>query len=202
LDEQGIVDAFLRNVAFTEDAAVNPYAVAVAEGSTARQALGNAMRTHFSQAFGHDLSHATDAEVLDALVYNVFPNFAPWGGFMPNIVYRWRPGKTVDTCLMEIRILARVAPGQPIPPGVEMQMLGPDQSWSECTAMGTLGMAIDQDQSNLPFVQEGLHASDNGKVQLGNYQELRIRHFHQTIDRYLDGAGARPGHSIETGIQS
>ena len=47
---------------------------------------------------------ATDAELLDALVYNVFPNFAPWGGFMPNIVYRWRPWADQNTCLMEVRV--------------------------------------------------------------------------------------------------
>ncbi len=37
----------------------------------------------------------------------------------------------------------------------------------------------------MPFVQEGLLASATGRVQLGAYQEVRIRHFHQTLDRYL-----------------
>jgi len=38
---------------------------------------------------------------------------------------------------------------------------------------------------NRPFVQEGLKASKNGQINLGNYQEIRIRQFHQTIDKYL-----------------
>jgi len=48
-----------------------------------------------------------------------------------------------------------------------------------------LGPVIDQDMSNMPFVQEGLLASATGRVQLGAYQEVRIRHMHQTLDRYL-----------------
>jgi len=38
---------------------------------------------------------------------------------------------------------------------------------------------------NLPYVQEGLHASKNGRINLGNFQEIRIRQFHQTLDKYL-----------------
>ena len=38
---------------------------------------------------------------------------------------------------------------------------------------------------NLPFVQEGLKCSPNNRVELGDYQEIRIRQFHQTIDKYL-----------------
>jgi len=40
---------------------------------------------------------------------------------------------------------------------------------------------------NLPYVQDGLHASKNGKVNLGNYQEIRIRQFHRTLDKYISG---------------
>ena len=65
------------------------------------------MRAGYTAQTGYDHDHATDAELLDGLVYNVFPNFAPWGGFMPNIVYRWRPWKDADHCLMEVRILMR-----------------------------------------------------------------------------------------------
>ena len=38
---------------------------------------------------------------------------------------------------------------------------------------------------NLPFVQEGLHASGNGVVHFGRYSEMRIRKLHQMIDRYI-----------------
>jgi hypothetical protein len=117
----------------------------------------------------------------------VFPNFAPWGGFMPNIVYRWRPGTTPDSCLMEVRILARVKKGEPIPRSVPMHFLTADEKWTAAAEIGILGDVFEQDMANLPFVQEGLHASKNGLVNFANYQEIRIRQFHQTLDKYLSG---------------
>lgn len=189
--EQWIVDEFVKyngRSSDNYDPSGDPYAVAVPDGQTARAALGTALRKLYSEAAGRDLDHATDAELIDALVYNVFPNFAPWGGFMPNIVYRWRPGKTPDTCLMEVRVLSRVKAGEPIPHGVPMHRLSLEQNWSDAAELGGLGAVFDQDMGNLRFVQEGLHASKTGLVQLADYQEVRIRQFHQTLDKYLSGA--------------
>ncbi|MCW1431050.1 aromatic ring-hydroxylating oxygenase subunit alpha [Novosphingobium sp. JCM 18896] len=189
--EQWIVDEFVkfngRSADNYESADADPFAVQVPEGKTAREALGDAMRKAYTEQTGYDHDDATDAELLDGLVYNVFPNFAPWGGFMPNVVYRWRPGKTPDTCLMEVRILARVKKGEPIPRAVPMHLLSPDQLWTDAPELGVLGSVFEQDMANLPFVQDGLHASKTGEIQLGDYQEIRIRQFHQTLDKYLSG---------------
>jgi len=166
-----------------------PGALGVIDADAARgprALLGDVNRRAFNRAFEGDFDHATDAETLDALVYNVFPNFAPWGGFAPNIVYRWRPdGRDVGSCIMEVMILKRAQRGQPRPPPVSVHWLRDDQPWSEATELPILGPVIDQDMSNMPFVQEGLLASATGRVQLGAYQEVRIRHMHQTLDRYL-----------------
>jgi hypothetical protein len=148
------------------------------------------MRENYTKMFGHDHSQATDAELLDGLVYNVFPNFAPWGGFMPNIVYRWRPWQDVDHSLMEVRILTRVPPNQPIPRGVPMKFLTADQPWTAAPELGVLGTVFEQDMSNLPYVQDGLKVSKSGEINLGDYQEIRIRQFHQTLDKYMN-AGPR-----------
>jgi phenylpropionate dioxygenase-like ring-hydroxylating dioxygenase large terminal subunit len=166
----------------TADAARGPRAI-----------LGDANRRAFSRAFEGDFADVTDAETLDALVYNVFPNFAPWGGFAPNIVYRWRPdGGNVNSCIMEVMILKRPDRGQPRPKPVPVHWLRDDQPWSDATELPILGPVIDQDMSNMPFVQEGLLASATGRVQLGAYQEIRIRHFHETLDRYLAVAPSSP----------
>lgn len=189
--QQWIVDEFIKyngRSSDNYDPSGDPYAVAVPEGMSARAALGAAMREMYTTQTGYDHSDATDAELLDALVYNVFPNFAPWGGYMPNIVYRWRPGKTPDTCLMEVRVLSRVKKGEPIPRGCEMHMLGPDEPWTAAAEIGGLGPVFEQDMENLPYVQKGLHFSKNGEVQLGDYQEIRIRQFHRTLMKYLDAA--------------
>lgn len=153
---------------------------------SARQALGAANRRKFAEAFGGDYSTVTDAETLDAIVYNVFPNFSPWGGFAPNIVYRWRPhGREVGACVMDVMILKRLAAGAPRPPAVPMRWLREDEAWSSAPELRTLGTLLDEDMAHLPLVQEGLLSSGTGQVHLGNYQEMRIRHFHRTLDKYL-----------------
>ena len=190
--EQWIVDQFIRfNGRSADNYDGGAFAVSVPEGATARQALGASMRETYTEQTGHDHEHATDAELLDALVYNVFPNFGPWGGFMPNIVYRWRPGKDVDHCLMEVRILTRVKKGEPIPRGAPMKLLTREQKWTDAPELGVLGDVFEQDMDNLPHVQDGMHASKTGVIQLSAYQEIRIRHFHRLLERYLGlGAGA------------
>lgn len=186
--EQWIVDEFVKyNGRSADNYGDNPFAVAVPDGMTARAALGAVMREAYTKQTGYDHDHATDAELLDGIVYNVFPHFAPWGGFMPNIVYRWRPWKDVDHCLMEVRILTRVPKGEPIPRGVPMKMLTDDQPWTAAPELGILGHVFEQDMENMPFVQEGLHCSKTNEVNLGDYQEIRIRQFHQTLDKYLSG---------------
>jgi hypothetical protein len=43
----------------------------------------------------------------------------------------------------------------------------------------------DQDTSNVERQKQRMAASFTGVAQLGKYQEVLIRHVHQTIDRYL-----------------
>jgi len=136
--------------------------------------------------FGHDVSFASDSEMMDALLYNAFPNWSPWAGFQPNIVYRWRPWHDVDHCLMEVRILTRVPPGQEAPKAPAMHFLTDDEKWTEATEIGILGDVFEQDMENLPFVQQGLKGSANGEVQLANYQEIQIRQFQNTLMKYLE----------------
>lgn len=180
--QQWIVDEFLK---YNGRAGGTEMSVAVPDGMSARRAMAAANREKYQADSGYDHSHVTDAELLDAFVYNVFPNFAPWGGFMPNIVYRWRPWPDQDKTLMEVRILVRLPADAPKPPPVEMNFLGPDQPWTDAKELGVLGDVFQQDMDNLPFVQDGLKASKNGEVQLGNYQEIRVRHLHATLDKYL-----------------
>ena len=194
--QQWIVDEFVkyngRSADNYEAGQEGGFNIRVPAGMTARRALGDSMRETYTKMFGHDHSGASDAELLDAFVYNAFPNFAPWGGFMPNIVYRWRPWPDQDSTLMEVRILTRMPPGAARTRGPQMRFLGRDEPWTEAKELGVLGHVFEQDMGNLPFVQEGLKASKNDRVNLGNYQEIRIRQFHRTLDKYLArGAGGR-----------
>ena len=191
-EQQWIVDEFVKyngrsSDNYEGDAPEGGYNVKVPEGVTARAALGASLRQTTSKMFGHDVSFASDAEMMDAILYNVFPNFSPWAGFQPNIVYRWRPWHDVDHCLMEVRILTRVPPGQQAPKAPPMKFLTTEQKWTEAAELGILGDVFEQDMDNLPYVQEGLKASLTDKVQLANYQEIQIRQFQNTVAKYVNG---------------
>jgi phenylpropionate dioxygenase-like ring-hydroxylating dioxygenase large terminal subunit len=162
----------------------------------ARKVLAAANREAFQAMDGRDYAQASDSEVLDNFTYNIFPNFAPWGGLVPNIVYRWRPWGDVDHCLMEVRILTRTAVGTTPPKAPQMHLIGQDESFTTVAHLIGAGLAgvFDQDLANLASVQKGMKASANGRIELGHYQESRIRHFHHTLDKYL--SGDLPGKSI------
>lgn len=182
-DEQYIVDSFAKGSGRT---ATTNEGMQIPEGHTARTYIAALNRQQFLDDLGYDGSELSDCEMVDAFTYNVFPNFSPWGGFAPNVVYRWRPSPDQKSTLMEVRLLMRKPKGEPMPASAEMRYLTEDEPWDTVQEWGQLGYIFDQDMMNLPYVQEGLEASHNGKVELGNYQESRIRHFHNTMDKYLD----------------
>ncbi|HEY2750270.1 aromatic ring-hydroxylating dioxygenase subunit alpha [Phenylobacterium sp.] len=158
----------------------------VPPGGTARATLGERSRRDYSRLYGIDLDHATDCEMLDSLFYSVFPNFGPWGGFKPNLDYRFRPWPDQDHTLFEVRILSR-AQGQALDPPPPMRVLAQGEPWVAAADVLGQGLAevLDQDVGNVEQVHAGLRASKNRRLQLGNYLDIRIRHFHTTLDKYL-----------------
>ena len=153
----------------------------------ARKVMAENNRHSFSASCGRDFSDVSDTEMVDSFTYNIFPNFAPWGGFVPNLVYRWTTGKDQDHCMMEIRVLKRAKKGDPKPDPVSMFLIPNDQPFSAAShKMGALLAAVfDQDLGNLPAIQAGLKTSKTKQIHLGRYQESRIRHFAQTLEKYL-----------------
>ena len=133
------------------------------------------------------LASATNSEMMDSILYLLFPNFSPWGGFQTQITYRHRPkGMDVNSCLMDIYFLDSFAPDEARPPDSQTIRLNADQPFSGIPEFSSLAPIFDQDANNLPEVQRGLHASKVGQVLSANYQELRIRHFHATLDKYIN----------------
>ena len=180
--QQWIVEQMLK---YNGRAASADLKVVIPEGGTARAGLAAANRERLGLADRRDYGDVSDAEMVDAFTYNVFPNFSPWGGFPPNIVYRWRPWPDENTTLMEIRRLTRVPSGAARPRAAPMRMLGENEPWASVPEMQVQGAIFDQDWGNLPSIHDGMKASKNGLLQLSNYQEIRIRHFAQTLDKYL-----------------
>ncbi len=158
-----------------------------ADAISSRQAIGAVRKEQFAEFMDPErLATVTDAETMDSILYLVFPNFAPWGGFQSQITYRYRPdGMNADGCIMDIYLLDAYPSDQPRPPDAQTIRLDYDQKYAEAEALGLLGALFDQDANNLPEVQKGLMASKTRRAITASYQELRIRHFHETLATYL-----------------
>ena len=168
--------------------------VSLADGQTARAYLADVTRQALSAEDGWDYSPHSDAEMVDALLYNVFPHQTFWAGYAPNLVYRWRPnGLDPESSVMDVIILKRVPKSGPRPKPAAEQRLTLDQSWSEATVLGPLIPIFEQDMGNMPWVQHGLHSSGTGVVNFGLYTEMRIRHLHHKIARMIAEGEAQSG---------
>lgn len=155
------------------------------EDETARIRLAELFRKSLGKSTGADLSEVSDAEMIDTVQYLVFPNFIPWGGIGAPVVYRFRPhGTDPDACLMEVMYLFVAAKGRP-EKEEPMHFLTDGEVFSDALELGGLGPVLDQDLENLELIQKGLHAMHKPGVTLSNYQEVRIRHFHQTLSQYV-----------------
>lgn len=154
---------------------------------TAREYVAKLNREIFQEASGDDLSDATMAELQDAILYGLFPNFQVWVGYSGNIVYRFLPdGNNPDSCIFDVMVLLRYPDGTERPEPAECVVIPEDQPFASVPELGALGPVFDQDDANLPAVQAGMKAKQGGTVVLASYQESRIRHLHMTIDKYIN----------------
>jgi len=159
------------------------------EGGTARQVMADMFRGMFEKATNTDLSKVSDAELLDCFSYTLFPNTFLFPGISLPMVYRFRPDpKNHRRSLYEVLFLRPVPNDGVRPYPAEPVHLRDDQSFCEAEGMDAgFGAILDQDTDNLFLQQEGLEASAKGGLTLGNYQEIRVRHFEKAVDRYVAG---------------
>jgi phenylpropionate dioxygenase-like ring-hydroxylating dioxygenase large terminal subunit len=145
-------------------------------------------RKALSTALGRDFSSWPDAALVDTVQYFMFPNFCPWYGEGLPLVYQFLPyGTNPNESVMNIRLTAPLPSGAPRPPSAPIVELDFDQSFSAKPQIGILSIIFDQDMSNLPRIQAGLRAAapEHACSTLGRYQEQRIRHFHQVLEKTL-----------------
>ncbi|MCW1402823.1 aromatic ring-hydroxylating dioxygenase subunit alpha [Novosphingobium sp. MW5] len=154
---------------------------------TARQAMADMFRGMFEAATNSDLSNVSDSELLDCFSYTIFPNTYLFPGISLPMVYRFRPDpKDHRRCIYEVMFMRPVPKDGPRPDPAEPIILRDDQSFAEAEGMDPgFGKILDQDTDNLYAQQEGLEASAKSGLTLGNYREIRIRHFERAIDKYV-----------------
>ena len=157
------------------------------EGETARQVMADTLRTMFEKATNTDLSRVSDSELLDCFSYTIFPNCFLFPGISLPMVYRFRPDpRDHRWCLFEVMFLRPVPIDGSRPEPAEPTVLADNQSFTEAEGMDPgFGAIMDQDTDNLFLQQEGLEASAKPGLTLGNYQEIRVRHFEHAIERYI-----------------
>ena len=157
----------------------------LAEGMTARSVTGAGGRMNLRNVLGDEADLLSDAELSDSIYYTLFPNFHPWGAYN-RITYRFRPyGDNHEMAIMECMYLEPYDANKPKPPSVPIHWLGPDDDWTEAAELGFLARVFNQDTFNLPKVQVGLRSMKKPGITLANYQETKLRHFHNLLNEWI-----------------
>lgn len=127
-----------------------------------------------------------DVELTSSVFFTVFPNWHPWGSF--NLInYRFRPnGDNHEECIMECMYLAPIPESGEYEPAREIHWLDADDDWTEAPELGTLAKVFNQDLRNLPYVYAGMKATAREHLRVGDYNELKLRHWHQLYAQWVD----------------
>ena len=155
------------------------------DGYSARQAHAAALRTSLGVEMRVDLSGYSDSEMLDSIEYHLFPNACFFPGINIPLIYRFRP-LGVDRCIHDILMLQPLPEHGTEPESAAKISLDIDDDYVDVPTFGPLAYVLDQDTDNFKRQWAGIQASSKGKQTLGIYQESRIRHFHNTLDNYLE----------------
>lgn len=179
--EQHIVDTMLRG--FPEDRRPQ-----LEPGQKARPVLADIYRKELGALYGVDLSGQADSDVLDQVEYTLFPNFTFWPTLFAPLLYRFRPhGNNPDESIMEVYMLHPIPEdGRPYETAEEIR-LGKDDNWASVEALANYGPILDQDTPNMVRMTKGMKATRKPGMTLANYQENRLRSFHNTLDAYVKG---------------
>ena len=181
--EQDILDQFTLG----DSGALGDTTRSLGENGTARQVMADMFRGMFETATNTDLSGVSDSELLDCFSYTIFPNTFLFPGISLPMVYRFRPDpKDHRWSIYEVLFLRPVGKDGKRPYPAQPIVLQDHQSFMEAEGMDAgFGAILDQDTENLVLQQEGLEASAKKGLTLGNYQEIRIRHFERAVEKYI-----------------
>jgi hypothetical protein len=166
----------------------------VRDGETARIVMARFLRKVLGEKYGADLSRWSDSEMIDTIEYHLFPNMVLFPGLSLPMVYRFRPlGLDPERTLFEILFLRPVPEdGRPPPLPAEVVRVAEHESYASVPGFDpAMGHVYDQDTNNLRAQQQGFRTSVKRGQTLGNYQEVRLRHFQGTVDAYLARHAAR-----------
>ncbi len=181
--EQSILDQFTLG----DGSALGGVERELPEGGTARQVMADMFREMIGKAHGKDMGGVSDSELLDCFSYTLFPSCFLFPGVSFPMVYRFRPDRYDHRkSLFEVLFLRPVPADGVRPEPAEPIILQDEQSFAAAEGMDPgFARILNQDTANLTLQQEGVEASFKRGLTLGNYQEIRIRNFERSVDRYV-----------------
>ena len=163
----------------------------VPEGKTARWVMAEQLRARMKAEYDLDYSGHSVPEMIDSIKYHVFPNIMIYPAPGLCLVQQFRPdGHDRDRAIFDQYVL-HPKPRDRKFEVAEVEEIGEDESFASLESMDPfLASVLDQDTDIMRAQREGMYASGKGAETLSIYQESRIRHFHQTLGEYMEGASA------------
>ena len=187
--DQEIMDRFHQNVQNGKNESAGPR---LPPGTSARRYMADIMRLQYGLISGRDVRNLSDAEAVDVLQYSLFPNLILFRGISLPPVLRFRPnGNDQNSCIFDLFYLVDVPKGCTRPEPAATVYMAPDDTYEAAGVLPDwLGYVYDQDMDNIKNMRAGLAALKDDSLVLSRTHESRIRHFHETLTGYLEGACA------------
>lgn len=131
---------------------------------------------------GYDYSLYSDDQLTDDYHYYIFPNLTLNTHSDSLMLFIQRPHETDPN-----RMYFDIQMFQHFPKGTDRPPLPDHEEYAH--GEKSLGLVLDQDSVNLPYVQKGLNSEAFGGYWISN-AERRIRHMHKTLMDYINGVYA------------
>ena len=156
-----------------------------------RDQRANERREMMRPMWGDMVDTISDADLIDPIFYSLFPNISPWADFNP-IFYRFRPdGNNPNQCLHEVMFLVALPEGMERPAPAKCTFLDLDDDYTLAPGFGSYLLKIfNQDGLNHAAITKGLPNHPKGETVFASYQESKIRHFHETLNTWLESEEA------------
>jgi phenylpropionate dioxygenase-like ring-hydroxylating dioxygenase large terminal subunit len=154
-------------------------------GDAVRPAIARQMREVVAPAMGVDFSELNDDQLVDDYHYTIFPNVTLNIHARGAWVFRHRPHPSdPQKMVFDFWNLLRAPRAQIERAPHEEHRLADGYSLASIPG----GDVLDEDMYNLPRIQAGMRSAAFPGLWL-SAQELRIRHFHDTLMRYVGDPG-------------
>ena len=183
LTEQELLDRMLMS-----DRSMAGDKTLVEDGKSARWAMAKNLRATMNKEYDLDYSHFSDAEMIDSIKYNIYPNLFLYPGVGLKLIQQFRPlGNDPDRSIFDQMVLAPVPKDGMRPEPAMPYRLAENDSYTTVPGIDPfLASVLDQDTDIMRWQREGMYASEKGGETLAKYQESRIRRNHETLDKYLE----------------